>query len=321
MPTNDWIHGGWVGVEIFFLISGYVIAMSASSADAASFARKRWLRLWPAALVCSSLTALTLWIGGVGIAELWPRWLASAFLIPVHDQIDGVYWTLGIECAFYLLVSVLLWRKCWRPVTFAVGLGLWSLAYWLGALFWTGLVNVAFDDAIANLGLGRFGAFFALGILIEAAHRRDPLIKSWMFVPPLLVAPLCIAWHSAMQRTGAPSGTIEPEPQLLFMAGLAVVALAPSIQGRIRSTAISRIAIALGLATYPLYLLHHYVGQSLLLLAVDRGVPGPIAAWPVTAAMIALALLIALQVEPPIRRLLQQLWDGRVLPRAERAAA
>jgi peptidoglycan/LPS O-acetylase OafA/YrhL len=321
MPSNGWLQAGWVGVEIFFLISGYVIAMSANSVDAGTFARKRWLRLWPAAFVCASITAFTLWTGGLSATEIWPPWMASAFLVPVNDQIDGVYWTLGIECAFYLLVAILLWLKCWRPVPFAVALSLWSVAHWAGAVGWTGLANLTFDDPMANLGLGRYGAFFALGILIEAAHRRDPLFRSWMIVPSLLAMPLCIAWHSATQRADIAPAAIEIEPHLMFAAGLAIVALAPAIQQRVRSATVARIAVALGLATYPLYLLHHYVGECLLLLAVHNGVPGTVAVWPVTAAMIGLALFVALKIEPPIRRLLGQLLDFRSLWLAGRAAA
>jgi len=321
MPSNAWLHGGWVGVEIFFLISGYVIAMSANAVDAATFARRRWLRLWPAAFVCSSVTAITLWIGGLSLADVWPRWIASAFLIPVNHQIDGVYWTLGIECAFYLLVAILLWLKWWRAVPFALALSIWSCVYWVGAAGWTGLGAMEFYDPMANLGLGRYGSFFAMGILIEAIHRRDPLVKSWMLIPPLVVAPLCIAWHSATQRADIPSGSIEFEPQLMFAAGLAVVAVAPAIQERIRSATVARVAVALGVATYPLYLLHHYVGQSMLLLAVSYGVPGAIAVWPVTATIIGLSLFVAQSVEPPIRRLLVRLWDRRLLPQVGRAAA
>ena len=45
LPLSWW---GWVGVEIFFVISGYVIASTADNRDAASFAKSRLLRLTPA---------------------------------------------------------------------------------------------------------------------------------------------------------------------------------------------------------------------------------------------------------------------------------
>ena len=46
------LHCGWIGVEIFFVISGFVIAWTASEATSASFARSRFLRLAPGELDC-----------------------------------------------------------------------------------------------------------------------------------------------------------------------------------------------------------------------------------------------------------------------------
>ncbi len=46
---------GWVGVQIFFVISGLVIANSANGAAPFSFLRSRLIRLWPAAWVCASV--------------------------------------------------------------------------------------------------------------------------------------------------------------------------------------------------------------------------------------------------------------------------
>ena len=57
---------GWVGVEIFFVISGFVIANSASKSSATEFLFGRALRLYPAVWVCSTLTfiVLLLFAGG-----------------------------------------------------------------------------------------------------------------------------------------------------------------------------------------------------------------------------------------------------------------
>jgi len=51
---------GWIGVEIFFVISGYVIAFSAESSTAGVFLESRVLRLVPGAWICATLSALFL---------------------------------------------------------------------------------------------------------------------------------------------------------------------------------------------------------------------------------------------------------------------
>lgn len=300
MPSSPWFHSGWIGVEIFFVISGYVIAMSARGTSAAEFAWRRLLRLWPGALICSTITAAVLFVGGADPAAFAPRWLASAFLVPTSAQIDGVYWTLGIECAFYALVALLLWRGWWRPIPVALALSLWSLVYWFGAMAITGLPNLIFGDRLADLSLGRYGAFFALGILIEAAHRKDPAFRPYLCLPALLVAPLCITWHAATQRQDMPSSSLELQPHLLFLAGLAVIVAAPRIQRWI-SPGIARISVALGLATYPLYLLHQYVGGAMLLWLARQGVAPIVSVGPVTALMVGLSLWVALRAEPTVR--------------------
>lgn len=306
IPTGAWLHSGWVGVEIFFVISGYVIARSATGASAGEFAWRRFLRLWPGALVCATITAAVLLVGGVTPAEVLPRWLQSATLFPGGNQIDGVYWTLGVECAFYALVALLLWRGWWRPVRVGLALGAWSFAYWVFALANGGLADLAFTDRLADLALGRWGAFFALGILIEAAHRQDPAFRPVQLLPAMLVAPLCIAWHAAMQRVGAAAAGAELAPHVLFAAGLAIIACAPRLQS-LFSDRMAHLAVSLGLATYPLYLLHQYVGQSLLLWLARHGVAPMLAVGPVAATMIALSLWVALRVEPWLRQGLRTL--------------
>ena len=50
-----WGSFGWIGVEIFFVISGYVIASSAEGAAPRTFLRRRAQRLLPAAWVCATI--------------------------------------------------------------------------------------------------------------------------------------------------------------------------------------------------------------------------------------------------------------------------
>ena len=311
LPTNSWLSSGWVGVEIFFVISGYVIALSASGSTAADFARRRLLRLWPGTLVCASLTALVLLIAGLSWDFIAPRLAASALMILWAKQIDPVYWSLLVECVFYTLVTVLLAVGRWNPVRVALYLSIWTLVY----LAW--VVSPASDalpaiKPVAEFFLAPFGAFFGMGILFQQAHGDPASVKSWMFLPSFLAAPVCIGAIGAID--GSPGSG---EALLLFVTGVAVILLSPRLQVAFRSDRARRIAIALGLATYPLYLVHAYVGQALMVGGAALGLPPALTVGPVILLMIAAALFIALRVEPVIRWRMDQLLRP-ILPRAPR---
>src|SRR5262245_5050654 len=67
---------GWVGVEIFFVLSGTVICMSAEGTTAFAFARNRIVRLYPAAWLCGTLTLVLLFfLGQDDLLERYARTL------------------------------------------------------------------------------------------------------------------------------------------------------------------------------------------------------------------------------------------------------
>jgi peptidoglycan/LPS O-acetylase OafA/YrhL len=301
LPTNSWLSSGWVGVEIFFVISGYVIALSATNSTAVNFVRRRLLRLWPGALVCASITALILLAAGVSWEFVAPRYAASALMWLWGKQIDPVYWSLLVECVFYTLVAVLLAIGRWNPVKAGLSLSIWTLVY----LAWVvGPGGQAFPEITraAEFLLAPFGAFFGMGILFQQAHRDPASVKAWMFLPSFLAAPVCIG-----AINGIDGGQESGEALLLFVAGVAVVILSARLQLAVRSDRLRHLAIALGLATYPLYLIHAYVGQALLVGGAKLGLSPAVTVGPVILLMIAAALFIALRVEPVIRGWMDQL--------------
>jgi peptidoglycan/LPS O-acetylase OafA/YrhL len=312
LPSNKWLHSGWVGVEIFFVISGYVIALSATGSTAADFARRRLLRLWPGALVCATITALVLLAAGVPWAQLALPHAGSAMLGLVGDDIDPVYWTLQVECIFYALVAILLATRRWNAARVGVALSFWSLAYLAWILGSSGTAPAV--TQLAELLLAPFGAFFGMGILIQQAHRDPTSVKAWMFIPSFVAAPVCIQGFVA-----ADGGVLSFEPLLLFGLGVAVIALSAKLQRPLSSDRLSRCAVALGLATYPLYLLHQFVGEAMLIGAARIGLSPAFMVGPVMLTMIAAALFIALRIEPVLRIRLDRLLRPRIRP-AETAA-
>lgn len=112
---------GWLGVDLFFVISGFVIAYSALRsfrAEPARFARRYWKHRL-ARIVPLYVLTLVLWIAFFWReffdqpARAWSLQLAShlgfvhTFWPETFGSIDGANWSVGIEMQFYLAIALL----------------------------------------------------------------------------------------------------------------------------------------------------------------------------------------------------------------------
>ncbi|MEO0063210.1 MAG: hypothetical protein RLZZ08_1770, partial [Pseudomonadota bacterium] len=165
MP-NAWAWWGFIGVQVFFVISGLVIGFSARHATARGFVISRVTRLWPAMLICASIVAafnIAFWGHHPG-AELAP-YLRAVLFWPMGPWVTQQIWTLGIEVAFYLLVWAIVAagraaRLDWLAWALAIACGTFWLA-WLGGLVQPGRME--------SLLLLRHGCYFGLGMALMKA--------------------------------------------------------------------------------------------------------------------------------------------------------
>ena len=104
---------GYLGVNFFFMLSGFVIMASAKNTGAFKFALLRALRLYPAFIVCLILTLCVLSLTGNALPSITSIILNGLIVNDYFNvpNIDGVYWTLQAELKFYgfekLLPSIL----------------------------------------------------------------------------------------------------------------------------------------------------------------------------------------------------------------------
>jgi peptidoglycan/LPS O-acetylase OafA/YrhL len=300
---GSWTSFGWVGVELFFVISGYVIACSAVGAAPRDFLRRRAQRLLPAAWVCATITLAVLVAMRAGaLPVLGAEWARSMSFWPLGDPIDPSYWTLGIEAAFYLLIAVQL-RRGGQIERVAWWIGGASLAFWIAQIALGTVDGTWMKERLAQLLLLPHGAFFAIGILLHAWHRAG--------ASPMRVAGLAlfggagmveIVAHAADQARDLGVSASPLLPLIAFGLGMALIAGCRAVQPRLGWSC--RWSATLGLMTYPFYLLHQQVGAA---MAGGFGANAFPAALAVT---IALSWCVVRYAEPALRR-----WIGSVSAR------
>ncbi len=237
---------GYLGVPVFFVISGFVIPLSMgdwrlSWASCQTFLARRLLRLYPPYLI-ASLLGVAVW----GLSSLAPGFrgsppnlgavdfLASASMTAAFFQVPWllvVAWTLAIEVQFYLAIAFVL------PMLLNVGASVRVLV--LGA--WIAL-PLAFDH---EAFLTSYSPLFGMG-LVSFLHVRRRIGLGH------LIAVLLAATVVHIRTHGLESS----------LAGLATtVALFASPRP-------SRIAAYLGAVSYSLYLVHVPIGGRIVNLGL-----------------------------------------------------
>jgi exopolysaccharide production protein ExoZ len=151
----------WVGVEVFFVISGLVIAKSANGRSAYSFVKGRLGRLMPAIWICATVTLLiTLTLNLTHWKWALYEYARTAVLFLDRPWIDEVYWTLSVEIVFYALIACILLMNAFRHIAaFA-----WTLAA-ISALY-LGLRLIGLPDGIPYTMPLQYGCFFSVGIAL-----------------------------------------------------------------------------------------------------------------------------------------------------------
>jgi peptidoglycan/LPS O-acetylase OafA/YrhL len=241
-----------LGVNLFFIISGFVILMTAWGQTVDGFAASRVARLFPAYWVSVILTAGLLFFVWPG-KDVTPL-QALSNLVMIHPaygvhHVDGVYWTLWTELRFYLLIGVFLCLGITRRRIIAM-CSLWPM---LGAL-----AHNADQQLIASLLVWEYAPYFAVGMMLYLIRRDGHTVLSWALVTfnGVLILKLGTDFAAGMHKyTGrTPSMTVTV---LLLVAAIALVALTTCESAQRLQWKWLTIAGAL---TYPLYLIHQYWG-------------------------------------------------------------
>jgi peptidoglycan/LPS O-acetylase OafA/YrhL len=305
--------GGYVGVDVFFVISGYLITgiivreIDRQSFSILDFYERRARRILPALIPVIAVTlALAAWLYLPGDFESVPRSaLASLlFLSNVSFFAETGYfqggaetkpllhtWSLAIEEQFYIgfpvfLILVARWMPHWR-ISAVAGAGLVSFA-WAVATQHDG-TGFAFYLLPPRAWELLVGALLALGAV--------PAVRSRALREAASIAGLAaIAWAVFIFD----SRTVFPGVNALFpvLGAATLIHCAPGTAiGRLLSIGLMR---AIGLISYSLYLWHWP-----LIVFTEYAIDAPLSGWrtlAVIAASVGLATLSWRYIEAPFRQ-------------------
>jgi peptidoglycan/LPS O-acetylase OafA/YrhL len=243
---------GYLGVELFFMISGFVILMTAASGNLRSFVISRIVRLYPAFWACCTITFLvTIAIGGPRFSASISQYLInmtmfSGFLdVP---SIDGAYWSLFIEIQFYALVALVLILGRIRQAHI-------FLVLWLVASIALEIFPV---EKLSEIFITDFSAFFIAGAMFYLVWFRGPSATRLA----IIATSWCLAIFQAINELPEFEKQYHTNMSSYVVAGIITIFYLLMLLVSIRRTGVigrKRWLLA-GVLTYPLYLLHQHIG-------------------------------------------------------------
>ncbi|KAB7730012.1 acyltransferase family protein [Rudanella paleaurantiibacter] len=312
---------GYLGVELFFIISGFVVLMSAEHKTVRQFVVSRVVRLYPAFWVACTLTFVVLKLFGPQPGGLNPspylevygrQYLFNLTMLQYffgQRDIDGVYWTLTYEMLFYGLVVLLIALRGMPRLTLLIGC--W-LAYGV-------LSEITAPDAPLNTVLfPKYSPLFCAGMIFyRLAQRRLAQHRLLERTDPVwqLYGLLVCSWVMALRNALA----YADEQQAYFHTYFSPVVVGVAITGfYLTFWAIIRRKLYLGQSpglavagalTYPLYLLHHNIGYVLFRRLGHLVEPYSLLIG-ITLAMLLMAYALHRLVEKPMSRWLRARLEG-----------
>jgi peptidoglycan/LPS O-acetylase OafA/YrhL len=289
-------YGGF-GPYLFFMISGFVVLMSAWGRSVPAFVASRVGRLYPAYWFAVILTAGLVFTHQTLFDPVWrnvaPDGLVLQFTMFQQAfgviPLDGVYWTLWVELKFYVLLGLMMLIGITRGRMLLLCL-VWPV---LGAM-----ATQSQSQLLISVLEPNYASFFCIGILLYLI-RRD----GWGLCAGLLLLGNCCAalWIANTYYAGWTVGVLgaplsRTGVTMLFLGCVAAVMVAtvtPVARLRWRWLA------ALGALTYPLYLVHQAAGW-VLIQALHPVLPKFVVLGVVIGLMLVLAHLVHRFVELPL---------------------
>lgn len=301
-PIAAEVPWGGYGVDLFFILSGFVIFMTLErTSSTLDFAVGRLSRLYPAYWVSLAITFVVVSLAGLPGQEVsFGDAVVNLTMVQRllgRPHVDGVYWSLQAELLFYIAMIVLYrsgaFSRVFRTVMVWVGL---SVVVHFGVVrgdaVFAGLPSLL--TKVQTLLSLKYIPMFAIGIGLydlRRSGRFEARHAAWL-AACMLAHGLVDSWDSMAVGIG-----------LMTVVGLAV-------HGRLPILA-ARPLVYLGSISYTLYLTHQNLGYILIRQLEAWGLDPHLAIAVAGLMAVSLAALLSHTVEQPAMRRIRSLWKSR----------
>lgn len=253
--TLPFALNGGTGLDIFFVLSGFIMPLSvrrseSGPADAGRFLLRRLERLVPAYWIFTTLKLLKdCFLPGTVKLTAWHT-IASYLFLPSRNSLGEVVpllppgWTLNMEMVFYLLIALALLVRV-------------RLRYFLPPLLVLGAAGFTLHlPSLIPVDTARLPLLleFLLGMVL-AERYRAVASRGAKACPPWIACAgvLLSTWLMVFTHWGAISYFVFAGPLAFFLVGFAVE-LEPLVGRRI-----PRLLLLIGDASYSIYLVHWFL--------------------------------------------------------------
>ena len=269
----DLFSGGFVGVDVFFVISGYLITtiliadVKSNTFSIVRFYQRRARRILPALItVCLATIPFSyIYLDPVSFTDFGKSLISvSAFVSNVYFALSGGYfaeyvaakpllhtWSLSVEEQFYIVFPlIVLMCSRFRVLNLTAIISLLSLLSIISAIL---LVEVY--PRIAFFGLPTRAWELGVGALLASLNRNDYASNTWFGnIIGLVGIATLVASYALLSADNLMPGIAAIPP--VFGTALLIIAPSTSITAKLLS---NKILVSIGLISYSLYLWHQPV--------------------------------------------------------------
>lgn len=316
---SEWpiFYYGYLGVQLFFLISGFVILMTLEKCENINnFIYRRWLRLFPAMLICSLLVFMTAGffshrpLGQPSTADLIP---GLTFIEPYIwlkltgielNSLEGSFWSLYVEFKFYIIAAILYFLMGSKKLVYALFLCFitWFIASQASAV--SSSIVISTLHSVTDLLSFEYFGWFAAGAAYYLYTKNNETF-----------------WLTTGVVFSLVSSCIESDFELgAWLAALLISLIFYLSITNVTAQAImsNKVLLFFGFVSYPLYLLHEnmMISITIMLESYLSVIPSFIYPLIAIAFVCGISYLIANKLEYMVKKAIRNLFSSQQFKRA-----